>query len=413
MFRLVTAARVLVGPVGEVIHDGAVLVEDRTIRAVGPRSVVHRRAPADVVRHDHPHGTALPGLVDAHVHLVLDAGDAPVDTLRSTCDDGVYTGMLGRAQQSLRAGVTTVRDLGDRSHLAIRLRDAVARDETTGPRVLTSGPPLTVPKGHCWFLGGEVDGERQIRARIRDTAHRGADVIKVMASGGSITPESPAMWESQFDAAQLRVIVDEATHHGLPVAAHAHGTAAIRNAISAGVSTVEHCTWMGPQHNLQRPDDAAAALAQRGMAACVATSHHWREVVANDPERARQRFGRLPWMDGHGITLIPGTDAGLSGSAFDALPDALGVYEHVGFTPQRILEMATTGSAAALGLGARTGRLTPGHDADLLVVQGDPTADLSALHQPRLVLARGQPVTTAGHSSTQHNEPPSSTPTTG
>ena len=393
MFRLVTAARVLVGPAGEVVHDGAVLVEDRTIRAVGPRSAVQQQAPVDVARHDHPHGTILPGLIDAHAHLVLDAGDSPVDTLRNSDDETAYTGMPERAQQALRAGVTTVRDLGDRGHLAIKLRDAIARGEVTGPRVLASGPPLTVPSGHCWFLGGEVDGEQQIRARIRDTAHRGADLIKVMASGGSITPDSPAMWESQFDATRLRVVVDEATRHGLPVAAHAHGTAAIRNAIKADVSTVEHCTWMGPQHELQRPDDGAAALAERGVAACVATSQHWRSVVANNPDRARQRFGRLPWMASHGITLIPGTDAGLSGSAFDALPDALGVYEHVGFTPPRILEMATTGSATALGLGDRTGQLTPGHDADILVVHGDPTTDLSALHQPRLVLARGQPVT--------------------
>ena len=116
-------------------------------------------------------------------------------------------------------------------------------------------------------------------------------------------------------------------------------------------------------------------------------------------------------MDGHGITLVPGTDAGLSGSVFDAFPDALGVYEHVGFTPQRVLEMATTGSATALGLGNRTGRLTPGHDADVLVVQGDPTTELSALQQPRLVLARGQPVDTADHSAIQHNDHANSAPT--
>lgn len=122
----------------------------------------------------------------------------------------------------LSAGVTTVRDLGDRGGLAMKLRDRLS-----GPRVVGSGPPITVPRGHCWFLGGEVDGEDALRQRVRANAAMGADVIKVMASGGQLTPGSPPMWQNQFSVDELRLVVEEATRVGLPVAAHAHGTEAI------------------------------------------------------------------------------------------------------------------------------------------------------------------------------------------
>ncbi|SDZ17869.1 Imidazolonepropionase [Amycolatopsis xylanica] len=389
MDLLIVAKQVLTGPAGDRLEQGAVLVTDGKIAAVG--SEAELSAPEGVPTVHYPDSTVLPGLVNAHVHLAFDSGADPVATLRASDDETLAAGMAERARRLLDCGVTTARDLGDRGGLALRLRDRVARGEVAGPRILTAGVPLTVPGGHCWFLGGEVDGDEQIRARVRENAAAGVDVIKVMASGGQLTPGGADMWESQFDARQLRVIVAEASKAGLPVAAHAHGTEAITAAVMAGVSTIEHCTWLGQGGSYDPRPEIAEEMAARGIAACSAMSGNWRRLrEAMGAERAERLFGRLRWLDELGVPLLIGTDAGLPGSVFDDLTSSLELYEHVGFSRERIIELATTGSATALGLGDTTGRVAPGFDADLLVVDGDPTTELTALRQVRLVVAGGR-----------------------
>ncbi|GAA4862482.1 amidohydrolase family protein [Saccharopolyspora rosea] len=391
MQHVITAGKILLGPVGEIVSDGAVLVEDDRIIAVGPREAVGRRADEHAERHDFPHHTVLPGLIDCHVHLALDTSDAVVDHLLDTDDTDLLLGMAGRAQLALRAGVTTVRDLGDRSGLAVRVRDAIARGDLAGPRVVCSGPPLTLPRGHCWFFGGEVDGPDEIRRRIARNAELGVDLIKVMASGGQITPNSPPSWQSQFSTDELKLVVAEADRHGLAVAAHAHGTEAIASAAEAGVTTIEHCTWQrAGGEGFDRRDDVARLMAERGIFACVACPPTWRELMERfGPERAAQIGIRIRWLDELGVPLIAGTDAGLRTFYFDDFVRALELYAHLGFAPDRIIEMATTTAARALGLADTTGRIGPGHSADLLVVDGDPLADLGDLRNLRLVFARG------------------------
>jgi len=395
--QLITVGQVVTGPAGHRIADGAVLVDGRTITAVGPRDEVERQAHGQARSRHFPGHTLLPGLINCHVHLVLDAGATPVDTLRDTGDEALLAGMAARAQEALRAGVTTVRDLGDRGGLAIRLRDEIRSGRIVGPRIVASGPPLTVPGGHCWFFGGVTDGEEDIRRQVRHNAALGADVIKVMVSGGQITPGSPPMWASQFSTGQLRVVVEEAEAAGLPVAAHAHGTEAIVSAVTAGATTIEHCTWMRAGGGFDRRDDIAALMAERGIYACSAMSRNWRAFMERlGPERAEQIMDRIRWLDRAGVRLIPGTDAGLPTSVFGDFAGALEMYSHLGFPPDRIIEMATVTSAEALGLGGETGRIAPGYAADLLVVAGDPLTDIGDLRRTALILARGDEVTEEG-----------------
>ena len=390
MQQLITAGLVLTGPAGQHIDDGAVLIDGDTIIAVGPRAEVEQQVAGTARRRDHPDSTVPPGLINCHVHLCFDTSTDPVASLWAADDSALLQDMAVRAQQLLHAGVTTARDLGDRGGLTIKLRDAVIRGDTAGPRLVVAGAPLTPPGGHCWFLGGEVDGIGAIRAQVRHNARRGVDVIKVMASGGQLTPDSPAMWESQFSSEQLRVVVEEAAEAGLPVAAHAHGTEAITSAVAAGVTTIEHCTWMG-RDSIDRRADVAVDMADRRIYACAASSRNWRTLVEKaGPERAEQIYGRLTWLAELGVPLITGTDAGLPNSVFDDFVGALELYEYLGFTPGRVLEMATVTSAAALGLAGHAGQLRPGYSADLLVVQGDPRAGLGALRNRQLVLARGR-----------------------
>ncbi|GAB2671467.1 amidohydrolase family protein [Saccharopolyspora gloriosae] len=393
---LLTAETVLTGPDGDRIPGGAVLVDGTTIVATGPRAEIDRHPGAAGAEHrDFPGATILPGLINGHAHLVWDASFAMLQHYFDADDTELLLGVVGRSQQALRAGVTTLRDLGDRRGLVLRVRDAINRGELTGPRLLGSAAPLTPPKGHCWFFGGEVDGIDAIRAQVRHNADLGADVIKVMASGGETTPDSPPTWAQQFSAEELCVVVAEATAAGLPVAAHAHGAQSIADAVAAGVSTIEHCSWLGAENS--GPDlreDVAREIGARGIAVCHAYPPDWRgfaEFVGE--QRFQAALDRVRWMDQHGVTFLPGTDGGLPTSVFDNYAGALSYYvEAVGWTPGRVVEMATTGAAAALGLD-HVGRVAEGFDADLLVVDGDPSADIHALHRQRLVVARGEPVT--------------------
>jgi imidazolonepropionase-like amidohydrolase len=368
-----------------------VLVRADRIAAVGPRADILRQAGPDPVRYDYGAATLMAGLFNSHVHLAFDAGTEFLATMRRATREELHAGAVDRLRQLLRSGVTTVRDLGDRDHLAISVREALRAADVVAPRLLAAGTPLTVPDGHCHFLGGAVTDDSTIRDLIDANAAAGADVIKVMAGGGQITPGGPEMWESQFDFRQLAMIVEHAATHSLPVAAHAHGADAIEMCVDAGVSTIEHCTWLvGPQQ-IELRDEVARRMAERGIAVCPTTGSNWPALAKRlGDQLADKVFGRLTWLAERGVPLINGTDAGLPGSVFDNPVGALEIYERFGFSRAAILRIATVDSAKALGLGDVTGQLTPGYSADLLVVGGDPLTDLAALGKVRRVMAGGR-----------------------
>ncbi|TLS43739.1 amidohydrolase family protein [Streptomyces montanus] len=380
----------ITGPQGRHISDGAVVVQEGIIKDVGPRAEVEARAPQGVARLRFPEGTLLPGLIDAHVHLVLDAGADPVSALQDTDDVDVFPGMADRALQLLDSGVTTARDLGDRNGLAVRLRTDIAAGRLPGPRILAAGTPLTGPGGHCWFLGGEVDGPDEVRKMVRHNAESGVDVIKVMATGGGITKGGPPIWQAQFTTEELRIVVEEARRAGLPVAAHAHGTEGIAGAVAAGVDTIEHCTWMAP-NGFEESEELVAGIIAKAIRVCPAASPDWRGFARRfGPERAEEMFGRLRAMSQRGVRLIAGTDAGVTRAVFDDFVSSLEFFQHIGFTPAETIDAATHEAAQGLGVAHETGTLRPGLRADLLVVDGNPLDDLQALRRARLVASGGR-----------------------
>ncbi|WP_327740334.1 amidohydrolase family protein [Streptomyces nojiriensis] len=392
MRAVISAGRMVTGPGKRITADGAVFVDKGVIVAAGPRTEVEAHTEQAVPRLAFPEGTLLPGLIDTHVHLALDAGPDPVEALRAASDTELYAGMAERARRLLATGVTTARDLGDRGGLAVRLRDEIAGGRLPGPRILSAGTPLTRPGGHCWFLGGEVGGADSIRALVRRNAESGVDLIKVMATGGGITKGGPPVWQAQFTTAELRVVVEEARRFGLPVAAHAHGTEGIAAAVAAGVDTIEHCTWLA-RDGFDVREDLVAAIAAQGIAVGPAASPDWRGFAKRfGRERAEEMFDRIRWMAQRGVRLLPGTDAGVSRAVFDGFVSSLEFFEHIGMTPSEIIDLATTGAAEALGISHDTGRLRAGYRADLLVVDGDPLSDLRALRSARLILSGGRPL---------------------
>ncbi|NMH99932.1 amidohydrolase family protein [Pseudonocardia sp. K10HN5] len=401
MDTLISADRLLTGPAGQQLTDAAVLVRGDRIVAVGGRDELRQQARAGSDEQHHSDATLLPGLINTHLHLVADASRDPFGAFRTSTPEAVFEAMADRALQALDAGVTTIRDLGDGHGLAFALRNEIASGTRPGPRILAAGTPLTPPDGHCWFLGGVVEGPDAIRARIRELADAGADVIKVMAGGGQTTPGGASPWESQFTLDELRLIVAEAGAVGLPVAAHAHGTQTITDCVAAGVRTIEHCGWRGGSGKPDRRDDVARRMAAAGIYAGDTTPPNWPAFAARIPFPPGHRLGdQLPWMDSLGVPIIIGTDSGMPGAVFNDFVSALEMYTELGFPNDRILQFATANAADALGLSAVTGCLAAGLAADLLVVDGDPLTDLQTLRRPRLVMARGR----IHHSSAQQSE---------
>ncbi|MEV5468058.1 amidohydrolase family protein [Streptomyces griseoincarnatus] len=386
---LITAGRVLVG-FGTYLDDGAVLIEGDSITAVGPRAQIAERTGSDVMHLAFPEGTVVPGLIDAHVHLAFDGGADPVAALHESNDETLLTNMRHRAEQLLRSGVTTVRDLGDRNGLALRLDAEIAGGSTPGPRIVSAGTPATPPGGHCHFLGGEVSGVTEVRGLVRRNIAAGAGVIKAMVTGGGLTKDGPKSWQSQFAPEELHALVDEAHQASVPVAAHAHGTEGIAAAVEAGVDTIEHCTWM-TSNGFDLRQDVLKRIIDDGIAVCPAVSPHWQMLPRFfGEERAAAMFDLVRQMAEAGVRLIAGTDAGVQRAGFDGLVPALSFYAYLGLPNSKIIDMATADAADALGLGETTGRIAPGFRADLLMIDGDPLEDLTALKAVRTVVAAGQ-----------------------
>jgi imidazolonepropionase-like amidohydrolase len=383
MPEVLTAPRVMTGDT--TVADGAVVVGDRAVDWVGPAATLPAEYAA-LPRAEYPDATIMPGLIDSHVHLGFDGGPNPAARMRAETDEQQLIRMLHSARELLGVGVTTARDLGSRGYLDVVVRDAIAEGLARGPRMVVAACPVTVTGGHCWFMGGEADSEDDLRRLVRTHHKHGADLIKVMSTGGFMTTGS-APWYAQFTAAQLAVIVEEARRVDKPVAAHAHGLEGIRRAVEAGVTTLEHCSFV-TETNERRFDEALAALiAERGIAVCPTTNVNAPYVS----ELTGMVLGEhLVTMHEMGVRLIAGTDAGIDNTPHHQYIGGLEYLVKLGFRPADVLAMATTEAAAVLGVGAITGRLAQGYEADLIVVHGDPLADIAVLGRLRRVIARGR-----------------------
>jgi imidazolonepropionase-like amidohydrolase len=371
------------------------LTPNPTVVIDGGRLTAIERVPDDASVVEYANATLLPGLVDTHVHLAFDASDDVVGALARRDDADAFAAMAIAARRTAAGGVTTVRDLGDRGYLSLALRDA-ARTDASLPTIVAAGPPITSPGGHCHFLGCSATGVSGVRDAVRAHVDRGVDVIKIMASGGNLTEGSrPEL--AQFGIDELRAAVDEAHRHGLPITAHAHGTQAVVDAVAAGVDGLEHISFMTENG----VDEIPAGLLERIVEQRITLGMTVGMVPIPGAGPPPNLAARLPAilansrrMYASGAVLVAGTDAGLAPvKPPDVVRFAVGqMSQHLGMTPVEALRANTSVAAAACGLGDRKGRIAPGYDADLLVVDGDPLADLGALHRIRAVYRRGTAV---------------------
>jgi len=379
------ADQVLAGPDLVPIGRGAVVVDGDRIVWVGREADLSADLHDPVTeRHHLGDVTLMPGLLDAHVHLGFDGGPAPVARMMGQSDGQQVALMLRNARELLSVGVTTARDLGARGYLDVVVRDAIADGTARGPRLLTAGSPLTVTGGHCWFMGGEVDTEDQVRHLVREHHKNRVDLIKVMSTGGYMTPGS-APWFAQFDQRHLEAAVEEAHRVGKRVAAHALGVEGIERALIAGVDTLEHCFFVHADGTHRVVPELADRIAASGAVVSPTCNLRLGEMRGLAPEHD---FA-IPELHRRGVRMIASTDAGITNTPHHGYVGGLLALEGMGLSRDEVLVAATTHAADALGLREVTGQLTAGFSADVIAAGGDVRGDLSRLRDLRLVLAQG------------------------
>lgn len=389
---VILADRLVDGVSRTVIKDPAVLIEDGRIVSLASRSDWREAAGSHHYRvHDFPGGTILPGLIDGHVHLSFSALATASEVLAeyNESDAVRLTAMsIENGHRCLSGGVTTVRDCGGPGTLIQSLRDSIAAGVTRGPRVIASGMPITTTGGHCHFFGLRADTEAEIVKAVRQLVEDDADTIKVMATGGRMTRNSN-IFQPQYTAEEMGVLVSEARRLERRVASHALSIEGIRNSVVAGVDTIEHCNWQN-EHGVWDFDHALLEqLAGQGTHVSITLVGFMRDAYSawlDDPEGApitpvlKRRFELEADMFNRGLNAFISSDAGVPGSHFAELHRSAAVaVGWLGLDPHVAIEALTSRAAKALGVFAEVGSVEVGKLADLIVVAGDPVADIDQL----------------------------------
>jgi imidazolonepropionase-like amidohydrolase len=397
---LIKAGRLIDVHAGRVLTDQAILIEGDRIKQVGAFQSIKAPAGARVV--DLSNATVLPGLIDCHTHLTFEPSHSGYESLGiSTPRQALYGAK--NAKLTLEAGFTTVRNVGAGGYSDIALRDAINAGDVPGPRIDASGPAIGVTGGHCdeSLLApefshkgdGVADGVPALMQKTREITKYGADCIKVCASGGVLSKgDSPEA--TQFSDEEIRAVVIEAHRLGRKVAAHAHGAAGIKQAVLAGVDSIEHGSYI---------DDEAIRLMKEKGAYLVPTLYLADWFIENYERMrvpdfmvakakvvmpaARQNIGRAFKA---GVKVAFGTDAAVYPHGLNAREFA--VMVKLGLTPMQSIQAATINAADLLGWSDRVGSIEPGRFADIIAVNGDPTTDVSVLEHVVFVMKGGQVV---------------------
>ncbi len=345
-------------------------------------------------------GTCMPGLIDVHDHLTSDPSHSGYQSVGISVPRSAVTGVKN-ASKTLHAGFTTVRNVGAAGYADVALRDGIEAGEVEGPRLLVSGPALGITGGHCdenllapeyhYSSDGVADGPWAARAKVRQVIKYGADLIKICASGGVLSkgdqPGTP-----QYTLEEMKAIVEEAHKLGRKVAAHAHGTQSIKDAIRAGVDSIEHSSLI---------DDEGIALAVQHGTFLVFDIYNDDYILSEGAKQGmlpesiekERKIGKLQRENFRhaflgGARMAFGTDGGVYPHGDNARQFPLMV--EWGMKPMQAIRAATTEAADLLGWSDRVGSVEKGHFADIIAVDGDPLSDVGALQKVRFVMKSGK-----------------------
>ena len=389
--HLIRDVTVIDGLGGTPLRDHALLVEGDRIAWVGPAA--HAPSVGDGRVVDGRGHSLLPGMINCHAHL---CNDGAADLFAQVVNDSVPIATIRavlNARLALEAGVTTIRDCGAASQIALEIAKAVDQGMIEGPRVRAAGRVVTMTGGHGHFIGREADGPDEVRKAVRAEIKGGAHFIKVMATGGVLTPGVDPS-QTTFQPEELRAAVEEAHKAGRPIASHAIGNRGIKNALEAGIDSVEHGFYL---------DDESVNLALKNDAYMVPTLIAVDQIVSNGLAR-----GIPDWVvrkaeseAGHhresfalavrsGMRIAAGTDAGTPFNPHGDLALELAKMVEFGLGEMAAIVAATSSAARLLRLDHLIGSVETGKQADLLLVLGDPVADIGAMCRPALVMKAGR-----------------------
>jgi imidazolonepropionase-like amidohydrolase len=388
------------------ILAGAMLIDGSGAPPVAGRAVVveQGRITAVVGASEAPSGTTvrldgltlLPGLINCHVHVCLGAEADPARVMAAEPYAATVIKAVLRARQTVEAGVTTVRDLGGRDYAELSVRDAVRHGLVAGPRMLCAGRGICMTGGHGWqMIGREADGPDEVRKAVREQLRAGADVIKIFATGGVMTPGVDPN-AAQLTLDEVRAAIEEARKAGRRTAAHAQGSDGIAHCLQGGITTIEHGIFLTEALAERMAHDGVAlvptliaphAIAAGGVAAGIPEFAVRKSLAVRDRHTESFRLAlRL------GVPIAIGTDAGTPLNPHGSLVPELELMVKAGLAPLAAIQAATATAARALGLEHETGRVAPGLAADLVAVAGDPAERIQALDDVRLVLAQGRTI---------------------
>lgn len=379
---------------GKVWTGGRVL-EDRVLGVRDGKFVDPAGLPPDEAEIDASGLTILPGLINAHVHFSLDGGADSVGALaREAPLTTAYKAAL-QAESTLRAGTTTVRDVGCSGAIGPFLKRAIDAGFVRGPRMLVSGACIVMTGGHNRFIGIEVDGPDAARKAARQQLKLGADLIKVVATGGVITSGVEPEYV-QLTVEEMRAAVDEAHHCGKHAASHAQGEQGIANSLEAGVDTIEHGIYLTPA--------LVEVMLKRGAALVPTLTPMRRILLESDqlklPDYAVVKMRRTsePWLESFrmameaGVPIVAGTDAGTPGNPHGSVAIEVKFMVEAGMSNEQALHSATDVAADVIGLGGKAGRIRNGHYADLIFVRGNPLERIGDLDNLCGVMKAGEVV---------------------
>ncbi len=395
----VKAGRVLDVRSGNYRENQIILIEGERIKEIGAASDLARKLPAGARVIDLSRLTVLPGLIDCHTHLTFDPGGTSYRGLSISYPREALTGAKN-ARITLLAGFTTVRNLAARGYADVALRDAINAGDVPGPRMLVSGPALSITGGHAdnnllapqfdFTNEGVANGVPAVMAKVREDIKYGADVIKFMASGGVLSKGDRADLE-QYSPEEMRAIIAESHRLGRKVAAHAHATVAIQDAVTAGVDSIEHGSFIDEQ--------GIRLMKEHGTYLCPTLYlMDWfmenytklgltPDMIAKAKvvmPAARENVGRAIR---EGVKIAFGTDAAVYPHGLNA--HEFPVLVRMGMTPLAAIQTSTVNAADLLGWSDRVGTLEPGKYADLIAVEGDPLADVRVLEDVKFVMKGG------------------------
>lgn len=365
---------------GQSIERATVIIRNGHIHAAGPSRSIS--IPKGAKRLDGRGLTVLPGLIDCHVHLSLGGEADVVQAIEQETPTETLLKASQMARDTLEAGVTTVRDVGARDHSIFALKQSIDKGLTVGPRIVGAGLAVCMVGGHARFIGQEVEGVEEVRHAVRSQIAAGAEVIKVIASGGVLTPgTSPD--QAQMRIEELQAAVDEAKHAGLKVAAHAHGSSGMKNAVRAGVHSIEHGTLMD--------DEAAALMGRHGVymvptLSALATTAACRRGCgipdsALEKAKAMTKQHQTSFKQAHrrNLLIAMGTDAGTPFNFHGDNAQELERMVALGMSTMEAILAATSQAARLIGMQDRIGTIQRGNNADLIVVEGNPLKKISLL----------------------------------